>query len=189
MNKELLEKLGITDESITDEKLVELVLGQRNKLQADNDKQKEIISKRNGEIAEFKRLADAKKTDEEKHKEYVAKLESDLAELRKETTTKDIKTKYLALGYSDEEADKIANASIENNHSLVAKYIGEHQSKVEAEFKAELLKKTPHPDGNGGGNPNSKYTKENFRAGKISYDDLCKLQVENKALFDEITAK
>jgi len=190
MNKELLNKLGITDESITDDKLVELVLGERNKLKADNDKQKEIISKRNSEIAEFKRVADEKKTDEEKHNEYVAKLESDLAEMKRKNTANEIKSKYLALGYSDEEADKIASASIDSNFSLIAKYVGEHQEKVKAELKAEMLKNTPKPNGGGSGtDPKEYYTKENFRKGKIKYDDLCKLQVENKALFDEITSK
>lgn len=195
MTKEQLAKLGITKEGITEDEIIDLILQERksskdenDKLKLENEKSKNLISTRNSEIAELKEKVNGGKSEAEKHKEYVAELEKHNKDLEAKIKIGEIKSKFLSLGYDEDEAKKIADASIEGKYELVAKYTDEHQKKKEAELRAELLKQTPppNPDGKGTGG-NELYTKENFKKGKISYEALCKLQTENPKLFDEIT--
>lgn len=195
MTKEQLEKLGITEEGKTDDEIIDLILASRKgdqdkieRLSAENEKGKNLISKRNSEIAELKEKVNGSKTEEEKHKEYVANLEKEKKDLENKLKGNEVKTKYLSMGYDEDEAKKVAEATLDGNYDLVAKYTKAHQDKVVEATKAELLKKTPAPNPNEKGGEGDKYfTKENFKAGKIKWDDLLKLQKENRELYDKIT--
>mgnify|MGYP003297103675 CR=1 FL=1 len=119
MTKEQLEKLGITEEGKTDDEIIDLILASRKgdqekveKLSAEIEKHKGLISKRNSEIAELKEKFNGTKSEEEKHKEYVASLEKETAELKNKLKGNEIKTKYLSMGYDEDEAKKVASFSI-----------------------------------------------------------------------------
>lgn len=191
ITKELAEKLGISKENATEEDIVAAFDGiktERDKVKADYDKDKRILSDRNSEIAKLKKEADARKTDEEKKLEHTAELEKQVAELTKQNKRNEIKTQYLAGGFNDDEAGKVADAMIEGKYDEVAKLTNEHTARVKKEVEAELAKKTPKPGGtDGDGNDDTLFTKDNFKAGKIPMEKLTELQKQNPEKYNEIT--
>ena len=181
--KEQCEKLGITfKEGMTDDEVFALVDAKHQ----ESLKVKASFDKASSELATLKKEKQANLSEEEKTKARIAELEEQLAKNQKEATIRDVKDQYVGLGYSPELAGKIANASIEGNHAEVAKLQKEFMDAHDAKLKEDFMKSNPKPN-QGDPNKGGKFTKENFKAGKITYDELCELQAKNPALYKEIT--
>lgn len=184
MTKEQIEKLGITfTEGMTDDDVIKALSKQKADYEAEKAKQKGIIDKYSSEIADFKKKEADRMTDEEKRAVELQALNDEIATLKKEKSIGAKKAQYLKMGYSEELADKVALGEMEGQD--VSGFHAEFLKAHDEALKAELMKKNPTP--NGGGEPNKKYTKEGFRKGEYSYEDLCELEAKNPALYKEIT--
>lgn len=184
MTKEQLAKLGIVVENdLTDDEANELILKKLAEKDGEIKNQKDMISKRNSEINALKDKEKERMTDEEKKAQAQQELEKELASLRRENALNKKVSEYLEIGYDKELATKVANAELDGKST--AQF---HKQFIETQresLKAELLAKTPTPSGNNDNNP-TQFTKENFKKGLISMEDMNKLQAENPTLYKEI---
>jgi len=184
MTKEQIEKLGITfTEGMTDDDVVKALSKQKADYEAEKVKSKGLIDKYSSEIKEYKDKEAQKLTDEEKRAKEFADMQEKIATLEKEKSIGAKKAQYLKMGYSEELADKVAQGEIEGQD--VSGFHAEFLKAHDEALKAELMKKNPTPKG--AGEPNKTYTKEGFRKGEYSYEDLCELEAKNPALYKEIT--
>lgn len=88
-----------------------------------------------------------KAEEEEKRKE----LEANYNALLKRTQVADYTSKYLALGYSAERANKCAVALSEGNFDDLFTFAGEHIKEIEQTIKTKLMDSAPKPKGSEGG--------------------------------------
>lgn len=148
----------------------------------------ELISKRNGEIKDWKDKynetlsADerAKKEREEEHE----KLMKEVEELRKQQTISSHTASYVAMGYDPALAAETAQALVSGDMNTVFANQKKHQEALEKKVRAEALKKTPKPEGDGG--KDTTMTLEKLR--KMSPADRYEYAVKNpdeyKALYN-----
>lgn len=191
MTKEQIEKLGITyTEGMTDEQVFEALSKMKGELTAEKDKalneaknNKGLIDKYSSEIATLKKEKQDRMTDEEKKAEEQQKLLEEIANLKKDKAVSDKVAKYIKLGYTEEVAKKVALGEIDGQD--VSDYHAEFLKAHDEALKKELMKKNPTPSG--AGDPNKTFTKEGFKKGEYTYEQLCELQAKNPTLFDEIT--
>lgn len=191
MTKEQIEKLGITYvEGMTDEDVIAKINENKTALETKaNDAEskaksyKSTIDKYSSEIAEYKKKEAEKLTDEEKRDAHLAELEADLAKAKRTIAETEKVNTYVSIGYSKELAQKVAIAELEGKDA--SKYHQEFMKTREEAIRAELMKKNPNLDGGGGGG-DDKFTKENFKAGKISMEEMNELKVTDPAKYDSI---
>lgn len=194
MTKEQLAKYGITidKDEIDDaegyaliEKHIKSLNDEKTRISAEKDKFKKSIDDLSKENAEYKRKEKDRMSDEEKEKQRIADIEAQNLELQKKVALNDKVSELMAIGYDKELATKYATAEIEGKSTVEfqKKFI---DGKLEAQ-KKELLK-------NGGGDPNlgdpnhqnEKFTKENFKKGLITMEEMNKLKETNPTLYAEI---
>lgn len=191
MTKEQIEKLGLTfTEGMTDEQVFEALTKKQGELTAEKTKfeseakhNKSLMDKYASEVADLKKKEQDRMTDEEKKAQEHQELLDKIATLEKDKSVSEKTAKYLKLGYSEEVARNVAVGEIEGKDvsDLHAQFLKAHDE----ELKKQLMKKNPDPVG--GGDPNKTYTKEGFKKGEYSYEQLCELQQKNPQLYDEIT--
>ncbi len=133
---------------------------------AELQRQKNLLSKANGEAAEWKRkhnelLSDDEKkkaAQEEKEKEFNS-MKDEIASLKKEKLVSEHKAKFLAAGYDEELATETAQAFADGDTAKFfenqQKFLKTHDKNIEA----ELLKKTPR-SGEGGEGGDIDYAKK-----------------------------
>ena len=191
MTKEQIEKLGITYvEGMTDEDVIAKINENKTALETKaNDFESKVksykstIDKYSSEIAEYKKKEAEKLTDEEKRDAHLAELEADLAKAKRTIAETEKVNTYVSIGYSKELAQKVAIAELDGKDA--SKYHQEFMKTREEAIRAELMKKNPNLDGGGGGG-DEKFTKENFKAGKISMEEMNELKVTDPAKYDSI---
>lgn len=180
MTKEQLAKLGIVidkDEMPDDE--AEVLIEQKfASLNSEVKKHKDLLSSRNSEIAEYKRKEQDKLTEDEKTKLHYQELEKTNAQLTRSLALNEKVKDYIALGYSEELATKVANAELDGKST--AQYHKEFITAREESIRAELLKSGTKPSTNGDQKP---LTKEDL--GKMTYSELLKAQETNPELVNE----
>lgn len=115
---------------------------------------KDLYDKTASELsAKKKELAD-KLTDEEKAKkeqeERQTELENKYNALLRENSISKNKSQLLALGYEEKLADDTAEAMADGDLDKVFKNQKKHLEAVEKKVRAEVLKDTPEPTGDGG---------------------------------------
>lgn len=182
--KEQCEKLGITfKEGMTDDEVFALVSEKHD----EHLKTKASFDKASSELATLKKEKQATLSEEEKTKARIAELEAEIAKNKKDATIRDVKDQYVGLGYDADKAQKVANALVEGNYAEVAKIQKEFMEAHDIKMKEEYMKGNPKPNQGDPSKGDNFYTKENFRAGKIGYADLCELEAKNPALYKEIT--
>ena len=185
MTKEQLAKFGIVvDKDLTDEEAHELIAKKMAEKEAEINKQKELITKRNGEIAELKRESADRLSEDEKKALAQQELEKELNELRRENALNKRIAEYVEIGYDKELATKIANAELDGKST--AQYHKQFVESQREKIKAELLADTPNPKQTNPSDPNSKFTKENFQKGLISMSEMNELKESNPTLYQEI---
>lgn len=141
-------KDGMTLEEVTEAlKGVEMPKDQN----AEIERLKDTISKSNSEAAEWKKkykdtLDDAarKKSDED---ENVRKLQEEIEGLKRERTINGYKASYIGMGYSQEDAGKIAELLTDGKMDDVIAMQKKHQEAMAEQIKKDLLKNTGRPGG------------------------------------------
>ena len=128
--------------------------GEIDRLKADNQKQKDLITKYTGEISSLKKAQNAslseadRKTKEQE--ETLADLQEKYNELLKKSTIGNYASKLIALGYSEDMALESATALAEGDMEVFFDNTVKFRNNLEKQFKAEAVKSTPKPDSKGG---------------------------------------
>lgn len=184
MTKEQLAKLGIVieEETIDDEKALELISKKQSEKDAELKKQKDLLSTRNSEIAEFKRKEQEKLTEEEKAKLHQTELENKVKSYERQIALNNKITEYISLGYDTDLAKKVAEAELDGKSTL--EYRKQFIQAQQEKLKAEILKNGDDPHTNNG--DDTKFTKENFKKGVISMEEMNKLKETNPNLYNDI---
>ena len=130
---------------------------------AEIDRLKAALSKSNSEAADFKKqLREKMSAEEVKAKEDAEKYEEVVKErdaLLREKTILGHKTKFLSLGYDESLANETAEAMANGELDKVFANQKKHLEALEKKIRADVLKKTPTPEG---GNGSDTMTKEKF---------------------------
>lgn len=179
-------KDGMTVEEIT-EALAKVEMPKPKDNSDEINKLKKIISDANSEAKKYKDELKAKMSDEElkakEAKEAFEKLTEERDALLREKNISTHKANFLAQGYSEDLADKSAEALVNGDFDTVFKYLGQYRSEMEKKFKAENIDNMPKPTGGNGGNP--AITKEQFD--NMTYLEKAKLYQDNKELYEELS--
>lgn len=180
MTKEQLAKLGIVIEGndMPDSEAFALIEQKFGSLNGDLKKHKDLLSTRNSEIAEYKRKEQEKLSDDEKRQLHYQELEETNKTLTRKLALNEKVKDYIALGYSEELATKVANAELDGKST--ASYHKEFITAREEKLKAELLQGNPQPHTNG--DPKT-LTKEALS--KMTYSELLKAQETNPEIVNE----
>ena len=188
MTKEQLAKFGITieEDSIKDEKAFELIEKHTQALASDKAKLKKRTDELSSEIAERKKQDQEKLSEEEKTKLHYQEIEKTNQELSRKIARNDKIADLMSIGYDKELATKYAEAELDGKSTI--EYQKQFmEAKLEAQ-KQELLKGTPDPKLKGG-DDKGKYTKENFKAGKITMEEMNTLKQTDPATYNELISQ
>lgn len=167
------------EDMTAEEKVAALEKFEYNDYSEENTKLRNSVSKANKEAAEWKKKHNALLDDDERKKqeadEKYAQMEQKLAALEKEKTISAYKASYLSMGYDDDLALEIANATAEGEMDKVfecqKKFLEAHDKQV----TKGALKNTPRPGAGGAGSVADEYTKkakealDNGSAGEAAY--------------------
>ena len=185
MTKTQLEKLlGITLEegkdTYTDDEALELINKSHNEMRNELNNNKNLLSKRNSEIAEYKRKEQEKLSDEEKTRLHYEEIEKNYEALQKKVARNDKVTEYMGIGYPKDLAEKIAEAELEGKSAVEL-----HKQFItarEESLKAELLKNPPKP---ATGDKGDTVTREDYK--KMTYSQKMALKDSNPELFEQVS--
>lgn len=127
------------------------------------EKQKNLLSKANGEAAEWKKKFNALSKDGKDTKESLEKkvtdMETELAELKKEKKQSEYVAALVSQGFSEDNAKDAAAALIEGDMAKYFECSRKHNEGLEKDIEARLLKNTQRPPA---GDPDVGMTKEKF---------------------------
>ena len=189
MTKEQIEKLGITyTDGMTDEQVFEAISKKQGELTAEKEKaqveaktNKGLVDKYSSEIANLKDKEKARMSDEEKKNAEYQELQNEIATLKKEKSISDKTAKYIYLGYEEELAKQVAEGEIDGKDvsELHASFLKSHDEAL----KKQLMKDNPNAKGGASGNT---YTKEDFKAGRITMEQMNALKDSDPALYKEL---
>ncbi len=149
-------------------------------------KLKRVADKNASEAAEYKKkyrqsLSETEKASEEKA-EKEAQREEQFQQLMRENTINKIEKSYLAMGWTAEEASKVAIAEADNDFDAKVKIMAEVDARKKKEYEASFL--ASRPELNAGTGNGKTYTKEQFS--KMSPVELTKLKRENEAEYNRL---
>lgn len=125
-----------------------------DRLKADNQKQKDLITKYTGQISSMKKaetegLSAAEKKAKEQE-EAMLDLQAKYDELLKASTVSGYTAKYMSLGYDEALATESANALVDGDMEKVFANSEKFKASLEKQYKAEAARNMPKPDGRGG---------------------------------------
>lgn len=185
MTKEFLAKLGIaiTTDEISDEEGNKLIEAKFGELKTESATNKGLVDKYSSEIASYKKKEQDRMTDEEKKQAETDALKQQVAEANRKLAVNDRVADLVELGYDKETATKYANDELDGKPTI--EYQKQFKVKLEADIRAKVLNegKTPQPSP---ADPNTKYTKENFKKGLITMEEMNALKTTNPTLYNEI---
>ena len=151
----------------------------------EDNKWKSALDKATAEAAKFKKELREKQTEAERleaeRKEAEEAKDKRIAELEKHNLLVDQKSNFLKVGYSEELAEKSAQAIVEGDYQTVFANLGTFISERDKKKEAELLDKTKRPNGGSG---SSTVTKEQFD--KMSFAERNNLYNDNPDLYHEL---
>ncbi len=114
---------------------------------------KDVFDKTASELAEKKKQLQAKLTEDEaakqKEREEREELQSKYEKLLHESQVSKFKAKLLGMGYEEKLADETAEAMASGDTEKVFTNQKKHLEAVEKKVRAEVLKTTPKPTGDG----------------------------------------
>ena len=126
-------------------------------------KYKNLLSKANSEVADYKRQLKDKMSEEEiKAKEAEDaqnKLKSDYEALLAKVTISEHTAKFLSLGFDEESAGKAATALVDGKTDALFELIKGNNDSIIARYKAESIDGMPKPSG---GQGSKTLTKDEF---------------------------
>lgn len=122
---------------------------------------KDVFDKKASEAAELSKKLNGKLSDDEKaqaereridkeNADKYAELEKKFNDLTKKTQIAEYKAKFLAQGYDEKLAQETAEALEAGNTEKVFANSETFKAELEKKIKADLMKKTPRPDGGAG---------------------------------------
>ena len=124
---------------------------------AELERYKNATTKANSEAAEYKRKLKALEekaaegtSDSEKK---MAELEEQIKTLHREKAVTERKASFLKFGFDEDSANKAAEAFTNGDSEAFFDTMGSFLTEHDKSFKAELLKSTPRPEGEGGRAP------------------------------------
>jgi len=181
-------KEGMTLEEI--EKALESVTMPKDD-SAEVERLKTALSKSNSEAADYKKQLREKMTEDEQAKAKEAeereKLQKDYEALLHKTTVSENKAQLLALGYEEALADDTAEAMASGDMAKVMANQKKHLDAYAKKVRAEALKDTPKPTGDG---DSKTMTLDKLR--KMSPQERYEYSVKNpqeyKALYNDTSA-
>lgn len=190
MTKEQIEKLGITfEEGMTDDQVIEAVAKKNQALESEKSKfeneaktNKGLVDKYSSEIKTLKDEKKAKLTEEEQRKLKFDEMQAEINTLKKEKSISERVARYVKMGYSDDLAKKVAEGEYEGKD--VSEYHETFLKSHDEALKKELMKNNPNVKG--GGQGGATYTKEDFKAGRISMEQMNQLKEDDPALYNEL---
>lgn len=116
---------------------------------AENKRLKKAVDKASSEAASYKKQFMNTKSDADKaaieKAEADARMKTELEELRRESSINKFKASFMATGYSDELAQKAAEAMFDNDTDTLFQLQKQHQAEYEKVVKAKLMKDMPAP--------------------------------------------
>ena len=152
---------------------------------------KDMYDKLSSEIAKIKKERDALLTEDEKTKmaynEEVETLRQRVADMERDTKLAEIKSNYISMGYDEELALDTAQATVDGDNAKIIANLRKFLEAHDKAFEANLLAKTPRPDGGGANNS----PKQKTRAEIEAIDDTTERRQamkENIDLFPELQA-
>lgn len=153
---------------------------------AENKRLKKAVDKASSEAANYKKQFMNTKSEADKvaikKAEEDASLREELEELRKDSKINGLKANFLGSGYSDDLAQKAAEAMYGNDtdafFQLLKQYLSEHDKAV----KAKLMKDMPAPAI--GNDESVSMTKAEFE--KLGYRDRLKLKQEHPTVYRQL---
>ena len=153
---------------------------------AENKRLKKAVDKASSEAANYKKQLMSTKSEADKvaieKAEEDASIKAELEELRKESKINGFKADFLGSGYSDDLAQKAAEAMYENDtdalFQLQKQFLSEHDKAV----RAKLMKDMPAPAI--GNDENVSMTKAEFE--KLGYRDRLKLKQEHPTVYHQL---
>lgn len=153
---------------------------------AENKRLKKAVDKASSEAANYKKQFMNTKSEADKvaikKAEEDASLREELEELRKDSKINGLKANFLGSGYSDDLAQKSAEAMYGNDtdafFQLLKQYLSEHDKAV----KAKLMKDMPAPAI--GNDESVSMTKAEFE--KLGYRDRLKLKQEHPTVYHQL---
>lgn len=140
------------------------------------------------EAAEFKRkykemLSESEKASMEKAEKEAAR-EEEFNRLVRENNINRLEKQYMKLGYTPDEAERMAVAETDNDQELKIKIMAEVDGRRQKEFEAKFY--ASRPNVNVGGGTGVSISKEQFDA--MNPVELTKLKRENPAEYDRLMA-
>lgn len=162
----------------------------QNKGKEDQDdnksgKLKELLSKANSEAAEWKKkynstLSEQQRAEEERKEEY-EKLVNRNKDLEKQIKVSNNKAMLIGIGYSEDMAEKTAEAMFSGNSDEVINLQKSFMEEYRKSIEADMLKKTPEPRKGADG---LVVTKEQFE--KMSMPERMELYRKNPDLYEKL---
>lgn len=140
------------------------------------------------EAAEFKRkykemLSESEKASMEKAEREAAR-EEEFNKLVRENNINRLEKQYMKLGYTPDEAERMAVAETDNDQELKIKIMAEVDGRRQKEFEEKFY--ASRPNVNVGGGTGVSISKEQFDA--MNPVELTKLKRENPAEYDRLMA-
>lgn len=121
------------------------------------ERYKNATSKANSEVAEYKRklkaLEDKASEGTTESEKKMAELEEQIKALQREKSVTERKASFIGLGMTEESALKASEAFTNGDSDGFFKEMKSFMTEHDKTYKAELLKTTPRPDGEGGKAP------------------------------------
>jgi flagellar biosynthesis GTPase FlhF len=151
-------------------------------------KLKRMYDKASSEAAEFKKkyresLSESEKASMEKAEKEAAR-EEEFNKLVRENNINRLEKQYLKLGYTADEAERMAIAEADNDQELKIKIMSEVDGRKQKEFEEKFY--ASRPNVNVGGGTGVSISKEQFDA--MNPVELTKLKRENPAEYDRLMA-
>lgn len=119
-------------------------------LSGEVERYKNAVSKASADAADWKRKYNEKLTDEERKAQEAGQKDELIAELQRKIAISEHTAKYIALGYDAALAAQTAEAMADGKLDIVFANQQKHLQAYEAKVKADLIKGTSKPTGEGG---------------------------------------
>ena len=147
---------------------------------------KRQADKASSEAAEFKKryresLSEVEKASMEKAEKEAAR-EEEFNQLKRENTINKLEKQYMQLGFTADEASRMAVAETDGDQEAKIKIMSEVDGRKKKQYETEFL--ASRPDVNVGGSGSTTVTKEQFEA--MGPVELTKLKRENPTEYDRL---
>lgn len=147
---------------------------------------KTALDKASSDAAKWKKEALAHKSDAEQlsieKAERDAEIQAELAALRKESAVNKFAKSFIAMGYTEDQAMKAAEAQYGGDTDELFRIQAAHQEEYAKKIQAEIMRSMPAPST--GNDDNVQITKEQFN--DMSYSEQVKFKREHPTAYDRL---